>query len=286
MKTGILRLALSAAFLGAHLVSVHAASAPEISPASATAIELSIPAQADAAAGLSSDELRAIVRDEIQKNPKLILDALNSYMAEEQKKKDQGASTATLANKDIITVSEGYPFTGNPDGKIEVFYYFDVNCGYCKKLEPELTKFVKDNPDVKLVHREMPFQAASSNYAAQINGVFFAEHPAQYGDLHVALMKKRSGISNSEIDRAVVDLLGPVEGPRLIQQAVDVDRDPVAKAVSDRITATLDTARKAGIGGTPFVFVAGSDGIMRGASDNAYNDLTQMVVNARALAAK
>jgi protein-disulfide isomerase len=272
--------------LSASAASVSPALSQQISPASSTAVEFVLPpaSTAAASAGLTGDQVRAIVRDEIQSNPKMLLDAINAYMAEEQKKKDEDSHAETLAAVDIITASKDYPFTGNATGKVEVFYYFDVNCTYCKKLEPQLTKFVKDNPDVKLVHREMPILAASSNYAAQINGVFFAKYPGKYEALHVGLMKFKPGMSNSDIDRTVIDLLGPVEGAKLIQEAVDVDRDPLAKAVSERVTATLDTARKAGIGGTPFLFVKGSKGIMRGASDNAYDELTQMVVQARALA--
>jgi protein-disulfide isomerase len=272
--------------LSASIVTVSPALSQQISPASSTGVEFALPPETTAAAsaGLTADQVRAIVRDEIQNNPKMLLDAINTYMAEEQKKKDEDSHAATLAAVDIITASKDYPFTGSASGKVEVFYYFDVNCTYCKKLEPQLTKFVKDNPDVKLVHREMPILAASSNYAAQINGVFFAKYPGKYDALHVALMKFKPGMSNSDIDRTVIDLLGPVDGAKLIQEAVDVDGDPVAKAVSERVTATLDTARKAGIGGTPFLYVAGSNGIMRGASDNAYDELTQMVVQARALA--
>lgn len=282
MNYSFTRTLMAGLLLSASFASATPALSQQISPASSTGVEFALPSAAPA--GLTADQVRAIVRDEIERNPKLILDAINAYMAEEQKKKDEDSHAATLASVDIITASKGYPTTGNAAGKIEVFYYFDVNCTYCKKLEPQLTKFVKDNPDVKLVHREMPILAASSNYAAQINGVFFGKYPAKYDALHVALMKFKPGMSNSDIDRTVIDLLGPVEGARLIQQAIDVDGDPVAKSVSERIAATLDTARKAGIGGTPFLFVAGSKGIMRGASDNAYDELTQMVVQARALA--
>lgn len=273
-----------AAFLSG-LSALTSAAAQEISPASTSTVEFAL--SADAAAGsMTGDQVRAIVRDEIQKNPKLILETLNAFMAEEQKKKDEDAHNATLANKEIISESKDFPFTGNPDGKVEVFYYFDVNCGYCKKLEPQLARFVKENPDVRLVHREMPILAASSNYAAQVGGVFFAKYPGKYEALHMALMKNRAGMSNSDIDRAVIDLIGPVDGAKLIQQAVNVDGDPLAKAVSERVSKTLETARKAGINGTPFLFVAGSDGIMRGASDSAYDELSQMARDARALAAK
>jgi protein-disulfide isomerase len=53
-----------------------------------------------------------------------------------------------------------------------------------------------------------------------------------------------------------------------------------------RIAATLETATKSKISGTPFVFVGGSNGMLRGAASTAYDDLGAMVRDARALAAK
>ncbi len=267
--------------------------AQEISPASSTRVEFDLPSEpatpGPASTGLNADQVRAIVRDELQRNPKLLVEAINAYMAEEQKKKEASALEQTLAVKDLVTASMDYPFTGNANGAVEVYYYFDSNCSYCKKLEPQLTKFVKDNPDVKLVHREMPIlytsgSNTSSSYAAQVGGVFFAKFPGKYEALHIALMKNKVGMSNSDIDRAVIDLLGPAEGAKLIQDAVDVDGNQTAKAVSDRISATLDTVRKAGITGTPFVFVKRGDGIMNGLDADAYGALTRMANKSRALA--
>jgi protein-disulfide isomerase len=240
---------------------------------------------------LTIDQIRAVVRDEIRKNPKLILDAVNAYSVEAQRNQEAADHKITLENKDLITVSEGYPVFGNPAGKVSVFYFYDVNCTYCKKLEPDLARFVGDNPDVKLVLREMPILTTnvpgdSSRYAAQIGGVMAVLYPKEYPKLHSKLMAMNPGIKNNDIDRTVVEVLGPVKGSELLVRALQVDEDELAKAVAGRIAATLDTATKSKINGTPFVFVAGSNGILRGASATAYDDLGAMVRDARALAVK
>lgn len=280
-----MRSLLAFALLASTIISTNIAFAQGNEPSLSTSVTVpdAAPLSED---GLTIDQVRAIVRDEIKKNPKLILDAVNAYSAQEQQNQETANREMTLANKDLITVSEGYPAFGNVDGKVSIYYFYDVNCTYCKKLEPELARFVSDNRDVKMILREMPILAESSHYAAQVGGVMAALYPKEYPQFHSQLMALKPGMSNSDIDRAVVNVLGPVNGSEILGRALQVDSDEIAKAVAARVAATLETAGKAKINGTPFVFVGGSDGMLRGASATAYDDLTKMVTNARALAAQ
>lgn len=275
MRSYLIAALLASVFLSSNTVAQDSVSSSVAVPSSAVAIDT-----------LSIEQVRAIVRDEIRKNPKLILDAVNAYTAEEQKNKESADRQTTLDNKALITVSAGYPSFGNSEGSVSLFYFYDVNCTYCKKLEPALVRFVADNPDVKLVLREMPILADSSHYAAQIGGVLAEVYPESYPKFHAELMALKPGMTNGDIDRTVVNVLGPVKGPELLGRALQVDSDYAARAVAERISATLETASKAKINGTPFVFVGGSDGMLRGASDTAYDDLSMMVRDARALANK
>lgn len=282
-----MRSLFAIALLASTIASTNISFAQSAETSLSTPIE--IPATdtpASSSEGLTIDQIRAVVRDEIRKNPKLILDAVNAYSAEAQRNQETADRKTTLENKDLITVSEGYPTFGNPNGKVSIFYYYDVNCTYCKKLEPDLARFVSDNPDVKLVLREMPILAESSHYAAQVGGVLSALYPKEYPKFHSKLMAMNPGMKNNDIDRTVVEVLGPVKGSELLGRALQVDDDDLAKVVAGRIAATLETATKSKINGTPFVFVGGSNGMLRGAASTAYDDLGAMVHDARALAAK
>ena len=48
------------------------------------------------------------------------------------------SESAVLRDPDI-------PVTGNPDGDVTIVEYFDYNCPYCRKLEPELRQVVQDD---------------------------------------------------------------------------------------------------------------------------------------------
>ena len=48
------------------------------------------------------------------------------------------------------------PVAGNPDGDITIVEYFDYNCPYCRKLEPELRQVVFDDGKVRLIWKDWP----------------------------------------------------------------------------------------------------------------------------------
>ena len=43
------------------------------------------------------------------------------------------------------------PVAGNADGDITIVEYFDYQCPYCRKIEPELRQVVQDDGKVRLV---------------------------------------------------------------------------------------------------------------------------------------
>ena len=48
------------------------------------------------------------------------------------------------------------PVAGNPDGDINIVEWFDYNCPYCRKIEPELRQVVQDDGKVRLVLKDWP----------------------------------------------------------------------------------------------------------------------------------
>src|ERR1044072_5147928 len=48
------------------------------------------------------------------------------------------------------------PSAGNAEGDVTIVEYFDYNCPYCRKLEPELRQVVQDDGKVKLVYKDWP----------------------------------------------------------------------------------------------------------------------------------
>jgi protein-disulfide isomerase len=60
------------------------------------------------------------------------------------------------------------PVIGNPNGDIAIVEWFDYNCPYCRKLEPELRQVVQDDGKVRLVLKDWPILGPVSVVAARM----------------------------------------------------------------------------------------------------------------------
>jgi protein-disulfide isomerase len=224
----------------------------------------------------------SIVIDAVVANPKPVIDALNAYMQQQQSDAEKNRDQQTLSFADKLTASEGYPVIGDKDAPVEIAYYFDVNCHYCKDLEPKLTQFVKDFPDAKIVMREFPILADSSRYAAEISGLLWEIDPDKYEPFHHDLMTLPPGMSNDDINASLRNIAGADTALRIIALANDPKTDPVAQKVANAVATTMKTATDAGVTGTPFVMVKDSGIFLRGAAKDAYAQLQSMAQIARA----
>jgi protein-disulfide isomerase len=227
--------------------------------------------------------VKRIFHSEILANAGFILDTLNNHLKEKQAADAADADRKLVQQAALVTEEKDYPVVGNPKGDVEVFYYFDINCTYCKRIDASLTKFVKDNPDVRLVHREMPILTEASKTGAKIGGMLYALHPEYYQVFHNLLLAHQSASSNENISTALNSAAGPDIARQVIDKAFDVN-DPVAQAVDKRVQATLDTASKVGIAGTPFIYVKGADKFVRGAAPDLVAQLAAAAAEVRAKA--
>lgn len=233
--------------------------------------------------GVEFDEerLRSIVAEAVASNPGAIIASIEAHVQSQQAEQARAADEQVLAVADRITDNATYPVVGNPDGPVEVVYFFDVNCSFCKRLEPVIKKVVEENPDVRLSHREIPILSPTSQLAAFLQAVVWDLHPDRYEELHDAFIGFGRTLGESDVQTIVNGIFGKEEGARLLSLTSKVGSDPIADAAADRVQANLDLMRVAGISGTPFVFVPGAEGIIRGAGDDAYETLTAYVEQAR-----
>src|SRR5271154_6608477 len=85
------------------------------------------------------------------------------------------APGAVLAQGDDNVLTEALvlrdpdvPVTGNINGDITIVEYFDYQCPYCRKLEPELRQVVQDDGKVRLALKDWPILGPVSVVAARM----------------------------------------------------------------------------------------------------------------------
>jgi protein-disulfide isomerase len=138
------------------------------------------------------------------------------------------------------------PVAGNPDGDLTIVEYFDFNCPYCRKLEPELRQVVQDDGKVRLVLKDWPILGPVSVAAARM------ALAAKYQDKYVVAHDALFAVSSKLTEPRIRELLAGA--------GIDVDRaardlETNAKAIDAILARNNDQATAFGFRGTPSFIV-------------------------------
>jgi protein-disulfide isomerase len=164
------------------------------------------------------------------------------------------------------------PVAGNADGDITIVEYFDYQCPYCRKLEPELRQVVQDDGKVRLVWKDWPILGPISVVASRM--ALATKYQDKYRQAHEALI----GVNSKLTEPRISELLAGA--------GIDVDRtkrdlQTNAKAIDAILARNNDQATAFGFRGTP-AFIVGKfrvPGVLTMA------EFTQVIADARKAAA-
>jgi protein-disulfide isomerase len=138
------------------------------------------------------------------------------------------------------------PAAGNDAGDITIVEYFDYQCPYCRKIEPELRQVVQDDGKVRLVLKDWPILGPVSVIAARM--ALASKFQQKYVQAHEALIGVNSKLTEPRI------------GELLAGAGIDVDRAARdlatnAKAIDAILARNNDQASAFGFRGTPSFIV-------------------------------
>ncbi|HUN99561.1 MAG TPA: DsbA family protein [Bradyrhizobium sp.] len=138
------------------------------------------------------------------------------------------------------------PVAGNPSGDITIVEYFDYECPYCKKLEPELRQVVHDDGKVRLIWKDWPILGPMSIVATKM--VLASRYQNKFIQAHDALMALNSRLTASRINEVLA--------------GADVDMDRLKRdlaaneaAIKAVVVRNNDQATAFGFKGTPSFIV-------------------------------
>jgi protein-disulfide isomerase len=138
------------------------------------------------------------------------------------------------------------PAAGNVDGDITIVEWFDYNCPYCRKIDPELRQVIQDDGKVRLVLKDWPILGPVSKVASRM------ALAAKYQDKFMAAHEAMIGVSSK--------LTEPRIGELLSGAGIDIDRlkrdlETNAKAIDAILARNNDQALAFGFKGTPSFIV-------------------------------
>src|ERR1700760_2583421 len=160
------------------------------------------------------------------------------------------------------------PVLGNPDGDISIVEWFDFNCPYCRKLEPELRQVVQDDGKVRLVLKDWPILGPVSVVAARM--ALACKYQGKYDKAHDAMI----GVSSKLTEPRIYELIAGA--------GVDVDRAKQdlatnAKAIDGMLARNNARAEGLAFQGTPSFIV----GKFRVPGVLTMDQFTQVIADAR-----
>lgn len=138
------------------------------------------------------------------------------------------------------------PAVGNPDGDITIVEWFDYNCPYCRKIEPELRQVVQDDGKVRLVLKDWPILGPVSKVAARL--ALAAKYQDKFLPAHEAMI----GVNSKLTEPRLRELLS---GAGIDMDRLDRDLSSNAGAIDAILARNNDQAEAFGFRGTPSFIV-------------------------------
>ena len=237
--------------------------------AAAAALVGGAPARAGDFSDPQRSEIESIVKAYILKNPEIVQQAIQE-LTDREKAVDAAVRAKNLNDlKGPLYSSPNEAVVGNPNGKITLVEFFDYNCGYCKKMLPDIARLMKANPDLKVVLRDFPILSDASIDAATIAaGVRDQFKGDKFWEYHQRLLGMH-GLVGKEQAVELAEEMG-ADMPRLARDA----QAPQAKA---GLEESFKLGRVLQIQGTPSYIVG--DVVVDGAV--GYDDLQGKLNNLR-----
>jgi protein-disulfide isomerase len=179
----------------------------------------------------------------------------------------------TVLTEALVLRDPDIPVAGNAEGDITIVEYFDYQCPYCRKIEPELRQVVQDDGKVRLVLKDWPILGEVSVTAARM--ALASKYQDKYIQAHEALI----GVNSKLTEPRVRELLA---GAGIDVDRVTRDLATNAKAIDAILARNNGQAKAFGFRGTPSFIV----GKFRVPGVLTMAQFDQVIADARKAAAK
>ena len=138
------------------------------------------------------------------------------------------------------------PAAGNLAGDITIVEYFDYQCPYCRKVEPELRQVVQDDGKVRLVFKDWPILGPASVTAARM--ALASKFQDKFIQAHDALIAVNSKLTEVRIRQVLA-------GAGIDLDRLDKDLVSNSAAIDAIIARNSDQAAAFEFKGTPSFIV-------------------------------
>jgi protein-disulfide isomerase len=201
-------------------------------------------------------DIERIVREYINRNPEIIVEALQAAEAKLKTDEASRAKQALSEREKDIYADPATPVIGNPKGDVTLVEFFDYRCPYCKQVHPALLALLGEDKQLRVVLKEFPILGKESVFASR--AALASIRQDKYEPFHNALMALHGQLSDEVVMKTAASV------------GLDVDRlktDMARPEIEAQIKSTYELAQALEVHGTP-AFVVGGE-LIPGAVDVA-----------------
>ena len=176
-----------------------------------------------------------IVREALTQHPELLVEASSALRAKQ-------ASEALAPIRARLEAPFHSSWKGAAQPKVVMTYFYDYACGYCRASNPAIEQLIKENPDLRVVYRELPILGPDSVAAARV--ALAASRAGRFAQYHDTLYAAGRPTTESIMAAARAAGLNP-----------PLATDPAQEA---ELQSNMSLASQLGATGTP-LFVIGNE---------------------------
>src|SRR3569833_1091471 len=131
---------------------------------------------------------------------------------------------------------------GNPKGDVTLVDLFDYNCTYCRGALPDLATLIAEDPNLKVILKQLPILSDGSVDAARIAVLVGKDPKINFWDFHQKLFAARGEVRASQALDVAAQLCGNTCELKLFMNGA---------VATNAIQAEYKLAKALIIGGTP-----------------------------------
>jgi protein-disulfide isomerase len=211
---------------------------------------MAVPASADEFTPAQKQELGAFIKDYLVANPEVLRQAIEALDRHDKDVAEAERQKVVSTQSSALFSSKYQATLGNPKGSATLVEFFDYNCHYCKGALPDVTKLMKDDPNLKLVLKDYPVLGPGSVEAAKVASAARNQLPGdRFWAFHSKLLATHGPVGKAEALAVAREL-----GLDMDKLAKDMDSPDVKSGLSE----VMQLADSLQINGTP-TFIVGQD---------------------------
>ncbi len=192
-----------------------------------------------------TQQIEGVIQSYFQKNPGVVMQALEAAMAAQQIEELAKLQKAVGANKDKLFSDKRSPTAGNAKASQTVVVFMDPYCGYCRKFHAEIDKVLATNKDLKVVFKDIAIMSEKSDIA--IKAMKSAHNQGKYKEMQALLLNPETPKLTEETIIAKAKELG--------MDAEKFATDLHSKETQTLVDDTKQLSSDMGVNGTPTIVI-------------------------------